>query len=68
MKESKKWSLNVLDWKSISMGLLKTSIGACLTYLSKDVLPNIDWGTYGPVAVPVYTMVVNIIWKWVQGK
>ena len=68
MKQSKRFSLNSVDWKSIGMGLLKTSIGASLTYLTKDVLPNVDWGVYGPVAVPVWTALVNIIWKWIQGK
>lgn len=68
MEKSKRFTLNLIDWKSIGMGLLKTSIGACLTYLTKDVLPNIDWGTYAPIAVPAYTFLLNIVWKWVEGK
>lgn len=66
MKQSKAFSLNEVDWKSIGMGALKVMIGALLTYVTQ-VVSGYDFGTYTPMVMWVLTTGTNIIWKWVDG-
>lgn len=65
--QSPRFSLNSVDWKSIGIGALKAAIGGVLTYFTKSVFPNIDWGSYSVVAVPAYSILANVIWKWIDG-
>lgn len=67
MKQSKKFSLNEVDWKSIGIGALKVMIGALLTYIT-PIITGWDFGSYTPMVMWVLTTLTNIIWKWVQGK
>lgn len=65
--QSKRFSLNSVDWKSIGIGALKVSLGAILTYLA-EILPGIDFGANTPVVMLVLTTLLNIVWKWIGGK
>lgn len=65
--ESKRFSLNSIEWKSIGMGALKVALGAVLTYLA-EILPGIDFGAYTPTVMLVLTTLLNIAWKWLEGK
>lgn len=67
MKQSKKFELNSVDWKSIGMGALKVMLGALLTYAT-TIIGGFDFGMYTPVVMWVSTTVINIGWKFVQGK
>ena len=67
MKQSKKFSLNSVDWKSIGMGALKVAIGAVLTYIT-PIVTGFDFGAYTPAAMWVFSALTNIVWKFVQGK
>ena len=65
--QSKRFSLNEVDWKSIGMGALKVTIGALLTYFT-PIITGFDFGIYTPFVMLVYTTLLNIVWKWIQGK
>lgn len=67
MKESKKFSLNAVDLKSLWIGLLITLSGAALTYAA-DNLTNIDFGTYTPFVVPVAALAINTARKYLAGR
>lgn len=67
MKQSKRFELNSVDWKSIGMGALKVMLGALLTYVSQ-VISGFDFGIYTPAVMWVMTTLLNIGWKFVQGK
>jgi hypothetical protein len=66
--KSERFELNSVDWKSIGIGALKAVIGALLAYFTKNVFPTIDWGQYAVIAVPVWSIIANIAWKFVDGK
>lgn len=67
MKQSKRFELNLVDWKSIGMGALKVMLGALLTYLTQTI-SGFDFGIYTPVVMWVSTTLINIGWKFVQEK
>jgi len=60
---SKRYSLNREDLKRIAVGASVAIGGAALTYLS-DVIPNIDWGEATPIVVAAFSVLVNMIRKW----
>ena len=64
---SKKWTLNNADWKSIGMGALKVMLGALLTYVSQ-IISGFDFGMYTPAVMWGLTTLINMGWKFVQGK
>ena len=66
MKQSTKFTLNLIDWKSIGIGALKVTIGALLTYLT-PIITGFDFGVYTPFTMLVLTTLTNVIWKWVSG-
>lgn len=61
------YTLGLGDLKSIAKGLLIALIGAGLTYLS-SIIPHIQFGVYTPIAVAVWSVLANIVWKLVDGK
>ena len=67
MKPSKKFELNMVDWKSIGIGAFKVMLGALLTYVSQ-VVAGYDFGMYTPAVMWAFTTVLNIGWKYVQGR
>lgn len=66
MKQSKAFSLNEIDWKSIGMGALKVMIGALLTYIT-PIITGWDFGVYTPAVMWAFTTGLNIVWKWIDG-
>ena len=63
---SQKFSLNTEDWKSIGKGLLIACGGAAITYLS-SAITKIDFGVYTPVVVAFWSVIVNILRKYIPG-
>jgi len=61
--ESPKYKLDTIDWIKIGKGLLVAVIGAIITYLT-DLIPSIDWGMWTPFVVSGFSVLVNIVRKW----
>ena len=61
-----KYSLDEESLKKIGKGFLIAVGGLGATYL-QDLIPNIDWGQYAPIAVAVNSVVINIIREWLKG-
>jgi len=59
--------LNTTDWKKIGKGAVIALGGAFLTYLAEAV-KIIDFGQYTPVAVAVFSVLINFGWKWIQNN
>jgi len=66
MEQSKKFSLNSLDWGKIGIGALIAVGGALATYL-EDLIPSLDFGSFSPVAVAFNGVLINIIRKFLSG-
>ena len=66
MDQSDKYSLNLVDLKSIGRGLLITLGGAALTYLAENV-GKVNFGTMTPVVVALLAALINTARKWLQG-
>lgn len=64
--ESKQFTLNQKDLKSLWIGLLITLGGALLTYFA-DNLPKVDFGQWAPFIVPLAAVLINTIKKWLEG-
>lgn len=54
--------LTKVEIKKIGRGLLIALAGAALTYLSEQI-PNVDFGTYTPVVVSGFSVLVNTLQK-----
>jgi hypothetical protein len=63
---SKKFALNREDISSIGKGLLVACGGAAITYLSEVIL-KMDFGSYTPLVVALWSVVVNIVRKYLSG-
>lgn len=61
---STRFSLNGLDWKKIGIGASVAIVGALLTYLT-PVVTGLDLGAYTPIVVSVWSIIVNIVRKWI---
>jgi hypothetical protein len=60
-------SLNKEDFKRIGMGAAVAVTGALLTYLSQ-VITTIDFGAYTPIIMAVWSVVANIVRKWLTNN
>lgn len=47
-----------MDYKKVGRGLAIALGGAALTYFAQ-LIPHIDFGTYTPVAVAVFSALIN---------
>lgn len=56
--QSERFKLNKEDGKKILTGAGIAMAGALLTYFA-DILPNVDFGEWTPVAVAVFSILVN---------
>lgn len=67
MESSKKFTLNSQDLKKVGIGAGVAMSGALLTYLT-SVIGDIDFGTWTPIAVSVFSILANIARKWLAGQ
>jgi hypothetical protein len=67
MKESKKGTLNLEDWKQISIKLVMVAVAAILPELVKQ-LQLVDFGIYQSVATTVIFVLSYIGQRLLQGK
>ena len=64
---SPKYKLNSVDMNKVGKGALIAFGGFVLVYIS-DLLPQIDWGEYAPLIVPMGAILINFFIKLLQGK
>lgn len=64
MEGSKRFSLNSEDTKKILIGLGVALAGAALTYFS-SVITQVDFGPWTPIVVAGFSVVANIVRKWI---
>ena len=65
-KFSKPFSMIDLDWKKVGTGALIAIAGALLTYIS-EVITGINFGSWTPVVVTVWSVAANIARKYLTG-
>jgi hypothetical protein len=63
---SNRYSLNVNDLVSLAKNAVLVGTAAVLTYVVEN-LNTIDWGTTGVLLVPVVTVLLDTVIKWVKG-
>jgi hypothetical protein len=67
MEKSEKYTLSLTDLKKIGKGCVLALIGAVLTYLT-DLIPNVDFGTFTPVVVAAWSVLANIVRKFLTNQ
>lgn len=67
MEPSKRYQLNSDDGKKILIGLVVAVAGAIVTYAA-DTIPNVDFGVWTPVAVAGFSVLINVLRKWIAGN
>ena len=67
VEESKQFTLNVGDFKSIGIGALLAIGGALVAYFS-DAVTQIDFGQWAYIAIPVASILINALRKFLEGK
>lgn len=65
MANSKRFRLNKEDLIKILIGLCIAMAGAGLTYLT-DIIANVDFGEYTPMAVAGWSVIVNLVRKLIS--
>lgn len=65
MNGSNRFSLNSTDTKKIFVGLGVALAGAALTYFS-EIITTIDFGSWTPIAVAAFSVLANIVRKWIS--
>lgn len=61
--DSKRFSLNDIDWVKIGKGLLIALGGALLTYMTQ-IITDINFGNYTLLIMAFWSSIVNIVRKW----
>ena len=54
-----------MDWSKIFKGFLIAAVGAMLTY-GTEALPSIDLGSFTPIVVAGWSVLVNVVRKWLE--
>ena len=62
------FTLNKEDLIKALKGLGIAAIGAMFTYFEAQIFPNIDFGTWAPIAVVVNSFIVNLVRKFLAGQ
>ena len=62
---SKRFQLNHADAKKIGKGALIAIGGALLAYAA-EILPQIEFGDWTPIAVAIGGILINAGWKWIK--
>lgn len=63
---SQKYSLNVNDLVNLAKNALLVGAGSLLTYVLENI-NSIDWGSTGVLFVPVVTLILDGVVKWLKG-
>lgn len=63
---SQRFSLDVNDLINLGKNALLVGVGSLLTYVLENV-NTIDWGSTGVLLVPIVTLVLDSIVKWIKG-
>ena len=63
--ENTKFSFKGIDWKSVGRGALVAIGGALLTY-GTTFVTGTDFGTYTPLVVATWGVVVNVARKYIE--
>jgi len=63
-KRTGKFSLDRTDLVKLGKGLLIAVAGAALTYCS-EWIAGADFGSWTPMVVTVWSVVVNVVRKWI---
>lgn len=63
---SAKYSLNVNDLTNLVKNAVLVGMGAILTYVIENI-NSVDWGTAGVLLVPVVTVILDAVVKWIKG-
>jgi hypothetical protein len=63
---SQKYTLGTEDLKKIGVGAGVAVGGALLVYLA-EVIPQVDFGAYTPIAVAIAGILINAARKWLAG-
>jgi hypothetical protein len=65
MLDSKAFELNANDLKAVGKNALLVGVAAVLTYVGQN-LSNIDLGAGTALVVPVLTLIIDSLVKWVK--
>lgn len=63
---SQKYSLNVNDLVNLGKNAVLVGVGSLLTYVLENI-NSIDWGSTGILLVPVVTVILDGVVKWLKG-
>lgn len=63
---SDRFSLNVNDLVNLAKNAVLVGTGALLTYVMENI-NSVDWGTTGVLLVPVVTVLLDAVVKWIKG-
>jgi len=66
MNESPKFSLNMNDLINLGKNAVLVGVGSILTYVLENI-NTVDWGSTGVLLVPVVTLVLDGVVKWIKG-
>jgi hypothetical protein len=65
-EQSHRFSLNVNDLVNLGKDALLVGAGSLLTYLIENI-NTLDWGSTGVLLVPVVTLLLDAVVKWIKG-
>jgi hypothetical protein len=63
---SPRYSLNVNDIVNLTKNAVLVGTGAVLTYVIENI-NTVDWGNTGVLLVPVVTLLLDAVVKWLKG-
>lgn len=67
MSDSKAFSLNAADLLSLGKNALLVGLAATLTYVGENI-SNVDLGTTGIMIVPVVSVGIDTLVKWLKNN
>jgi len=67
MADSPKFSLNTADVISLAKNALLVGLAATLTYVGENI-SNVDLGTTGIMIVPVVSVGIDTLVKWLKNN
>lgn len=67
MGDSKAFTLNTTDLLNLGKNALLVALAAGLTYVGEN-LADVDWGTSGVLLVPVISVGIDTLVKWMKNN